>query len=412
MWDLVENAMEKTQAEIAQIKDVATNEPLLRNRLIDPEGSVTAVNVTIKLPDGDPFAQDSAMAVVRNMLDLFHSKYEGIETYVSGNAAMSNAFSEASSKDFSTLVPLMFLIIILTLMVATRSIIGTMVSLVVVVFSIMSAMGTGGWVGIQLTAPSASVPIIVMTLAIADSVHILVTILHSMRIGMPKREAIIESIRVNFMPVFITSLTTVIGFLTLNFSDAPPFRDLGNMTAIGMTAAYFFSVTTLPALLAILPMRVKVKASSTEELRRPIDRFGEWVVNNNKRAAWITAAAVLVLSIFAFTNELNDEFVKYFDDTITFRTDTDKISEELTGIYTTEFSIGSGEEGGINNPEYLQKLDEFENWLYEDPDVIHVNTFSEVASRINKSMHGDSLEYYRVPDNREHRLHNSYYCMK
>ena len=78
-----------------------------------------------------------------------------------------------------------------------------------------------------------------------------------MRHGKPKYEAIRESLRVNHQPVFITSLTTAIGFLSLNFSDSPPFQDLGNIVAVGVMAAYVYSVLFLPAMMAILPLRVK-----------------------------------------------------------------------------------------------------------------------------------------------------------
>ena len=77
------------------------------------------------------------------------------------------------------------------------------------------------------------------------------------------------------------------------------------------------------------------------------------------------------------------------------------ISDNLTGIYNLEFSLGAGEEGGVNNPGYLEKVDEFEQWLYQQPEVVHVNAFSEIARRINKSMHGDSLAYYTIPANRQ-----------
>lgn len=203
------------------------------------------------------------------------------------------------------------------------------------------------------------------------------------------------------MPVLITSLTTVIGFLSMNFSDSPPFHDLGNMTAVGMTAAFVFSITTLPALMAILPVKFKVKADAEETQNPYFRKLADFVVNNDKHVLWGTVAASIFISTLMLKNELNEEFIKYFDNDIEFRRDTDFISENLTGIYTVEFSIGSGEEGGINNPAYLRKLEEFDNWLDTQDEVVHVNSFSEIAKRINKSMHGDSLKYYRIPDNRE-----------
>jgi len=110
---------------------------------------------------------------------------------------------------------------------------------------------------------------------------------------------------------------------------------------------------------------------------------------------------IVLLGVFAVNIELNDEFVKYFDNRITFRQDTDFISDNLTGIYNAEFSLGSGEPGGINNPDYLETLQAFERWLKAQPEVIHVNAYSEIARRVNRSMHGDDPDYYRLPDNRE-----------
>ena len=75
-------------------------------------------------------------------------------------------------------------------------------------------------------------------------------------------------------------------------------------------------------------------------------------------------------------NNFNDEFIKYFDKTVEFRNHTDYVSENLTRIYNVEFSLNSGESGGINNPEYLKHLDAFEHWLNEQEEVVHVNAFS------------------------------------
>lgn len=401
--DLVSNASEKTTAELAEIKEIALKEPLLVHRLVNKEGTVSAVNITVQLPGEDVTEANQVIAHVRQMIDEFEATNPNLKTYESGMIMLSGAFFEASQKDSATLIPLMFLVIIVTIFLATRSLPGTFTALVVIILSIVAAMGATGWLGIRLTPPSASAPTIIMTLAIADSIHVLITLLQYMRKGHSKREAIIESLRLNFMPVFITSLTTVIGFLTLNFSDSPPFRDLGNMTAIGMVAAFLFSVTTLPALMSILPVKVRVRKDNEESTTSNTlyDRLADFVIANNRPLLWGTSLVILGISFLAFQNDLNDEFVEYFDDSIQFRADTDFISDNLTGIYNVEFSIGSGESGGVNNPEYLAKMSEFEDWLMEQEEVIHVNSYVEVAKRVNKSMHGDSLAYYKVPTNRE-----------
>ncbi|NER12208.1 MMPL family transporter [Leptobacterium flavescens] len=393
----------KTDEEIQEIKRKALKEPLLVDRLLSKDGSVTAINITVRLPGEDSAVEiPEVTAFTRNMISQFREKHPDFDIHTSGLVPLNTAFFEYSQKDFM-LTGIMIIIVILTTLILTRSIFSTISTLLVVLFSLISAVGFLGITGIKLTPPSAVFPTMILTLAVADSIHILITMLQKMRKeGLSKKEALVESMRLNFMPVLITSLTTVIGFLTMNFGDVPPFWDLGNITAFGMAMAFLYSTTTLPALMAIFPVRTKqrvVKAGS--ENRGLYTRLGAYVAENPVKLSIIS---LLIIGLMAFTatkNRFNDEFVNYFDETVKFRTDTDYISENLTGIYNVEFSVGAGESGGINNPEYLRKLNEFEDWLNEQPEVIHVNAFSEVARRVNRSMHGDDEAYYQVPGNRE-----------
>lgn len=398
--DLISNAAAKTKNEIGELKKIATDDSRIVNRLINPEGNATAINVTVRLPDVDNGENGEIVNYVRHMVGEFESTNPDLKAHLSGMSMLNAAFFEAASSDAAILTPLMFLIIIITLLLATRSISGTFAALVVIIFSILSAMGFAGWLGIQLTPPSAAFMNIVMTLAVADSVHVLITFIQRMKKGASKHEAIIESLRVNYIPILITSMTTIIGFLSMNFSDSPPFRDLGNLTSIGMLAAFLFSVLTLPALLAILPVRIKEKISTGAKLTF-LEQLSEFVIV--RKQGIVIASSVLILgsSLLVFRNELNDEFIKYFSKDTQFRQDTDFISEKLTGIYTIEFSLGAGESGGINNPAYLQNLKAFEEWLYTNPEVIHVNAFTDIMKHVNKSMHGDDMNYFKIPESRE-----------
>lgn len=398
--DLSYETSTKSDEDIEDIKKIALKEPFLKDRLVNKDGSVAAVNIAIQLPGKAIGEELEVLAFVRNLQKDFEAQHPNLETYLSGMVPLTGAFAEASAGDMGTLMPLMFLIIIAVILLTTRSISGTVSSLVVLFMSVATAVGLSGYLGIKFSAPSAAAPTMIMTLAIADSIHILATMLQFMRKGYAKREAIVESLRVNFMPVFITSLTTVIGFLTMNFSDSPPFHDLGNIAAMGIAAAYLYSIMTLPALMAILPVKVKV-VQEREAKPSFLTGLSNFVVSKHKAIFWGTSIAVLLFSVLITQNTMSDEFAKYFDDRFEFRTDTDFISDNLTGIYTVEFSLGAGEPGGINNPEYLKKLEEFERWFEKQKHVVHVNSFSEVSRRVNKSMHGDDPNYYQIPDSRE-----------
>ncbi|MEM9001538.1 MAG: MMPL family transporter [Bacteroidota bacterium] len=400
--DLSYESGNKTDDEIAKIRKIALKEPLLVNRLINKEGSVTAINVTVRLPGEDTAVEIPEVTnAVRNIIADFEEKHPDFDVYTTGLVPLNTAFFEHSEKDFAR-VGLMILIVMVLTLILTRNFFAMFATLLVFMFSFMSAFGFVGLMGIKLTPPSAVFPTMIMTLAVADSIHILITFLQKVRKeGYAKKEALVESMRLNFMPVFITSLTTVIGFLTMNFGEVPPFWDLGNIVAFGMTMAFLYSTTLLPALMAIFPIWKRKEAKDDNEQFVWYTNLGLWVVKQPIRLTGISLVIIAVLAYLATFNVFNDEFVEYFDTSVKFRQDSDFINENLTGFYNVEFSVGSGESGGINNPAYLTKLNAFEDWLKGQPEVVHVNAFSEVARRVNRSMHGDDQSYYKVPTNRE-----------
>jgi predicted RND superfamily exporter protein len=99
--------------------------------------------------------------------------------------------------------------------------------------------------------------------------------------------------------------------------------------------------------------------------------------------------------------ELNDEWLRYFDESYDIRTASDFSTENLTGFDVIEYSLNSGEAGGINNPEYLKKLEEFAAWYRKQPNVVHINSITTIIKRLNKNMHRDDETYYRIPEDRE-----------
>ncbi|MEN8108762.1 MAG: MMPL family transporter, partial [Pseudomonadota bacterium] len=399
--DLVPDADSLTDADLQHIKTVALQEPLLRNKLISADTGVTGVNVTIQLPDPDKQTNQEVpeiTAYARQIVEELGKQHPEIDIYLTGMVIMNNSFPEVSIGDQQTLVPMMFGIIVLTLILLLRCFTATVATFLVIIFSVVTAMGITGWLGIKLTPPSASAPTVIMTLAVADCVHILITFLHSMRRGLDKQSAMVESLRINLQPVFLTSITTAIGFMSMNFSDAPPFRDLGNIVAMGVMAAFVFSISFLPALMLLLPVHVQPGKSRRAQA---MDRFADFVVQRRNPLFWGMGLVVLLLVAMVPRNELNDQFINYFDTTIPFRRATDFTTENLTGLYTIDYSLPSGESGGISNPDFLENVEAFANWYEQQPEALHVNTLTDTMKRLNKNMHGDEQEWYRLPDQRD-----------
>ncbi len=396
--DLVPAGTAPDDAAIAEIRAVALNEPLLVDRLVAPDGRTAGVNVTVTLPQESQAETPELMAEVRALAAAFAEDYPGTRVAVIGTVPLGIAFDEAAQRDLRTLVPAMYVILLLVTVLLLRSLSGTVATLIVIGLSTAAAMGAAGWLGIKLTPASAAAPTVILTIAIADSIHVLVTMFHQMAGGADKRAAIAESLRVNFQPVFLTSVTTIIGFLSLNFGDSPPFHDLGNVTAIGVAAAWLFSIMFLPALMSVLPVRVAAR-----DARRPtaMRTLADMVIRHHRPLLLAMTAVAVTLAAMIPRNQINDQFHSYFDDSFPFRQDVDFAADTLGGVDGLEWSLPAAGSGGISEPDYLRRLDAFAQWLGQQPHVEHVSTISDVLRRLNRNMHGDDPAYDRLPDNRE-----------
>jgi len=396
--DLVADDTDLSQASLEKIKNIAINEPALKQRLISKTGNVTGVNVTVQIPPNGMREVEEIVAASRQLAEEMRKLDSNLEVRLSGLVFMNNAFTEASISDMTSLVLFSFILMLITLGFILKSVSGTIATFFVIIFSIIIAMGMGGHLGFPITPPSATTPNIVLTVAIANAVHILITMFQQMRKGHSKQLAIVESLRINMQPVFLASATTAVGFLTMNFSDVPPFKHLGTMVAFGVLASFILSVLFLPALLRLIP--IKVSQSGDSYGSRKMANLGNFVVNYRRQLMFGMLIAIVALISFLPRNELNDVFLNYFDKSVPFRVDSDYMVDKLSGLYIVDYSVDSGKDGGISDPQYLSELEQFSQWYRQQPETINVATYTDIMKRMNKSMHGDEMSWYKVPDDR------------
>jgi len=398
--DLVRGGATLGRAELERLRAVALAEPLLRGNLISPDAATTGINVTLQYPEETLAEVPTAVGHARELARRFEEEHPGVRVALSGLSMLNNAFAESGQQDAVTLMPLMFAILILFMVVTLRSAAGTGATLAVIGLSTATALGVAGFLGIKLSPISVTAPVIIMTLAIADSVHILITQRSLMREGRDRITALRESLRLNLIPVVITSVTTIVGFLTLNFSDSPPFHDLGNITSIDIATALLLSVVLLPALMCVMPMSTRALARSGS-LQRVLERLGDWVTRRYRPILAGAGAAVILLVALVPLVDLNDQWVQYFDRRVEFRDDAEFAIASLNGLYVVEFSLpGEGPEG-ISDPAYLEALERFTGWLREQPEVTHVYSYADIIKRLNMNMHADDPAFRRIPVDRQ-----------
>ncbi|MGF1764238.1 efflux RND transporter permease subunit [Aliivibrio kagoshimensis] len=389
-----------TTERIEKIKKVALSEPTIVNALVSEDGHVAVVNITVQMPRIDEMAElVEIMAHNNAMMAKYQQDYPNVTFHKGGLLALNNAFMESAQNDSASLVPTMLVVILLFLGLMLRSFIAVASTLLILIASILATMGIAGWSGLFLNTATVNVPTFVMTLAVADCVHIIATLRQTMQKGLSKTEAITHSIKLNFLPILITSVTTAIGFIMLNASDSPVFRDLGNLTALGIMIAFVLSVTLLPALLQILPYKVEVETQSTRSTK--FEQLADFIINKRQVLLPLSIAVVVAISAFIPQNRVNDESVKYFDTSNSFRQAADFMQENISGMSTLSVVLKTGQSQGINSPEFISDLGQFTDWLRQQPEIDHISSLSDTFKRLNKNMHGDDPSQYLLPDDRE-----------
>ncbi|MYI61337.1 MAG: MMPL family transporter, partial [Gemmatimonadetes bacterium] len=392
---LVEDASVLSDADVVRIEEIALDAIEIAGRLVAHDGRTAGVAINFILPENPDQAVVEITDYLNSILAEARANHPDIDYYMTGDVVMHRAFSDVTKSDMETLTPIVFLIIVGATIILLRSILGTVAIVAVLVFVVNTTLGFAGWNGVVFSPTNAGVPIIVMVIAIADSIHVVTSVLLGMRRGLDRNTAIVESIRINAYPVFITSVTTAIGFLSLNASDSPPFHVLGNYVAFGVLCALVYTMTLLPALLSILPLRARrVQAEGTAFF----DRFADFVIARRTFLLSSVSLVIVVLAIGIPRIELSDNMAQYFDERYEFRRDTDYVIDNLTGLDKLEYSLSAGREGGITDPDYLRKVDAFAEWYRQQPEVTHVQAFSDIMKRLNKNMHGDDPAFYRLPE--------------
>ena len=397
--DLVDPAELADPEARSQIRATALADPRLEGSVLARDGDVSVVSVTVELPAEDQLVTVAEVAVfARELAAQAEEQFARIDLRVLGTVMISQAFTEASVASQRIFLPASLAIMTVVLWVLTRGLAGLAATGMVIVFSILASMGLGGWVGLPFPPPTTPAPTIVLMIVVANCVHLPVAVQQRLSAGDSRRAAVVESVRINLYPVFVASLTTALGFLSMNFSEVPPYRHLGNFVAFGIGASFLLSVTFLPALLSLLPMRAPPARRIVESA---MTALAEFVLRYRKALLWGSAAVVVLFLSAIPRNELNDVLVHFFDESVEFRRDTDFLDSRLSGNTVLEYSLVSSGPDGVTEPAFLADVSAFADWYRDQPAVRHVSVITDTFRQLNKSMNGDDPAAYRLPESRQ-----------
>lgn len=395
---LFEDAASMDQAALDDLRERALATEDLTAWLLASDARVTGILVTIRNPGQSRDEVSQVVNFAHQVQADFQAKYPGIEIRLSGGVMADATFAEAGFRDLKELAPIMLGLIVLTLILGYRSIAATWITLLVVGLSVFCALGVAGAFGITINSATGGAPVVIMTLCVADCVHLMAYAKQEMSRGLDRRAALTQSLRFNMVAIFMTSVTDVIGFMALNFGDSPPLQELGNIVSVGVMAGFLFSITLAPALITLMPSSLSLREMRGQAFVRRIAGF---LINRRNRLFAILTVAIVLLGSGTTQIVYDDDFINYFSEDYAFRRDTDYLQNNLTGLQVLQFVLPAGETEGVTEPEYLRQVDAFAEYLRSHPNVAHVHAVSDVVKRLNKNLHGDDPAYEVIPDSRE-----------
>lgn len=392
---LYQAELAETASGIERIRAIAMGETSLVGRLVSHDGAVSGVNISFALPAPTEASMPEAVHGLRRLIEAHRAEYPDIKIKASGGILLDTAFEEQAQNDLETLTPLMYALILVVMFIALRSAVGVLAALLVMTLSIVASLGMAGWFGLRLTAMSVSAPTILTTIAVACSLHVIVYAVRRMAAGLSQQDAVRESVAINLPIVAMACGTDALGFFSMCLSDVPPIATFGVILGTGALAIFIFSVTFLPACLALLPLK-----GNSRLLRQgqALGRFAVAMVDRRRPIFGCAAALAVLGGIYAAQNQLEDNFVDYFSPAVEFRRDTDFISAHLTGVHAVHYSLAAPPGTSVASSSYLQDVDRLAEWLRSQPEVHHVSALSDIVKRIHRTLENDSPAAYRIPD--------------
>lgn len=387
----------KGSIPIPVVAERIASDSLLAGRLIAADRRTAAINIAFDYPVASSAVTEEILSATKAMVEASGARAAGLEPWYAGRVASSNAFATAGRRDLTTLLPVSFAVIYGLLIVLMRSFRAASALFLTAALAAVSSLGIAGWAGLQLNAATAHIATVIMALGVASLSHLVLLTRRILRRGARLQSAILEALRSDIWPIALTLGTTSIGFLSLISADAPPFREMGIFVAIGALFCLAYGVTFLPALLYAFRLPT---GDSRSAVGQAVAASTGWVVDHRTRLliAMPLASAVAALGIMLIS--INDTFPDYFDESFDFRTHTDLIEDNLTGLEVLEFDIGNGKPEGIFDPAYVARLEQFEDWLRHQDKVVHIASILETFRRLNRHMTDGRPESAIVPRDR------------
>jgi len=348
---------------------------------------------------------------VLNLLDYLGGlraagRKEGL--YATGRSVIEALFGYYIPLESARTAPIVVIMLSGFLFFSFRTVRGVLIPLVVIACTVVWTLGFLAAWGHPMYTVTSILPVLIMAIAVADSIHLLSQYyeIQAREHGLDKTEVLRRTLREMNVPVLMTSVTTSVGFLTMQTSPIVPLQDFGVIATVGVMAAYVITVVGVPASLAILPLQSPHWRHGPDRAHRSGAVYALLRATTagaphprTTTLAFVVAFAAASTGLFFLT--IDSSQVNQFRPGHFLRIADQIDNSRFSGATVLDAVVDAGENDGLKAPELLRRIDEFQSEMETMNAVGDTFSIAELVKRMNRVMNEDRPEAEVVPDSKD-----------
>ena len=386
--------------DIAKAKKYLDTNPDIKDRLISNDEKYTAIAVRSIVKDDNQNYRNNAdlMNKISPLVDKYLDNYN---VHYAGNPYITGAVPELIKSDASTLILSGLFIMVLLLYLNIRNVKAVLMILLVIILSLVSMNGFMGWMFyitqntiFNFTMISTSMPIVLLTIANSDGVHVVTHFFKQLRYEQDNRTAVNSTMKAMGLPIFLTSLTTIIAFLSMFYAPVIQLMGYGIVVSFGIFWAWFLSNSLLPSMLLLSRWNLKANfISKLGFLEKFINSLGNIIFKYPKRTLLIGLSFILfgLVGISFLKVEVN--IIKFFKPENSIRKSTEFVDQNFGGTMSLLMRVN----GDMDSPKTLKRISEIQDYIEKHPEVKMTASLSDLIKEAHKTLYNDD-DFYSIPD--------------
>lgn len=389
--------------QLAAKRTQALRDEVMAGYLLDPRARTTLLYAWLQPSlEREPNYRQIVHDVRQRLAPYQH--LPGLTLHITGAGALNDAFRSASEKDLKVIFPLLAGVICLMLWGLYRRLTVAALPLLLILMTNLIVFGVLGYAGIALNNMLSVVPLVIVAIAIADSIHVINDMARYMRDGFEREPALRQAVEENLLPTALTSATTAMGFAGLLSTPIVPIQHLALTAALASLMAWALTFTFVVPLLRMLPTGWTIVPPRQHQGDR-LDRFlhgYSGFLETYRHQIFVAGLLVAVVGVYVTAQvRIDSEPNAYFAEHVPIKRANDFVSREIGGFNGPEIVLDSGAPGGAKEPEFLRKVEALETWIDSHPYVNQTISIIDIVKSVHRAFHADDPQFYALASSPE-----------